>query len=401
MSYLVRQVIRASIFLGALIFSPCLLAQNWVDQFHECGQGVAALACEDFTRANFAEGHAWRLAGPFPSFCGGQSIRYVCQTNSFPCLSQPGTQWNQSTQSCECPLGQFFNSETQQCDLAQCPDPGDKAGFLSVPTSRPTVTLCHNNCQVVLFQVFKNGDSFIAEYEYTGNNCIPSGGDQPDPDNPVPEHPEPEEDPEDPDNAPSTDPTNDGNDSDGDGLPDGSDPDVDGDGIPNSEDPDIDGDGVPNTEDLDPGGEDKESSAYTDDDCIVRPTCDGDAIQCAQLMEFYRLRCLNDNDFTEEDANSKLSDFQETLDQTLDDVDSSYEEAFNIKDEFLFDVSLRDKIENLFPDSSCSDLSWETPSSTVYITCSDTQRVRDLTGLILGVFACIYIYNLARTPVQT
>ena len=44
-------------------------------------------------------------------------------------------------------------------------------------------------------------------------------------------------------------------DSDGDGVPNDTDPDVDGDGIPNGQDPDIDGDGIPNDQDSDMDGD--------------------------------------------------------------------------------------------------------------------------------------------------
>jgi len=44
-------------------------------------------------------------------------------------------------------------------------------------------------------------------------------------------------------------------DTDGDGIPNESDPDVDGDGIPNESDPDVDGDGIPNGNDTDVDGD--------------------------------------------------------------------------------------------------------------------------------------------------
>ena len=64
------------------------------------------------------------------------------------------------------------------------------------------------------------------------------------------------------------------NDSDGDGIPNGSDPDVDGDGTPNTSDKDIDGDGIENKNDPDIDGDGISNG--------IDPDADGDGIPDAE-----------------------------------------------------------------------------------------------------------------------
>jgi hypothetical protein len=81
-------------------------------------------------------------------------------------------------------------------------------------------------------------------------------------------------------------------DTDGDGTPDSQDDDIDGDGILNGQDDDIDGDGIGNDDDLDPTGEGEQlSSVSGGGTCAARPTCVGDAVQCAILFQTWKGRC--------------------------------------------------------------------------------------------------------------
>jgi hypothetical protein len=80
-------------------------------------------------------------------------------------------------------------------------------------------------------------------------------------------------------------------DIDDDGIPDKDDPDMDGDGIPNSEDGDIDGDGVANGDDGEPEGPGEEESSVSGGSCEERPSCKGDAVECATMLQVWMLRC--------------------------------------------------------------------------------------------------------------
>lgn len=80
-------------------------------------------------------------------------------------------------------------------------------------------------------------------------------------------------------------------DTDGDGIPDSNDPDIDGDGIPNSQDPDKDGDGIPDEDDPTPQGEGPQNSVDGGGTCSTRPSCTGDAVQCAILFQLWSARC--------------------------------------------------------------------------------------------------------------
>jgi hypothetical protein len=119
-------------------------------------------------------------------------------------------------------------------------------------------------------------------------------------------------------------------DTDGDGIPDGSDPDIDGDGIPNGQDGDSDGDGIPNAEDDNQTGggtcpqnyighqvnEENfvclPNPAATVGSCDSAVTCQGDAIQCAQLQLVHTNACdlmdeLNDDSGIQDAINDQLS----------------------------------------------------------------------------------------------
>lgn len=80
-------------------------------------------------------------------------------------------------------------------------------------------------------------------------------------------------------------------DTDGDGIPDKDDPDIDGDGVNNSIDPDIDGDGLVNEDDPTPDGDGIDGAVDGGGSCAQRPSCTGDAIQCALLFQSFSARC--------------------------------------------------------------------------------------------------------------
>ena len=112
------------------------------------------------------------------------------------------------------------------------------------------------------------------------------------------ETPTPKDDSENPD-VPETQPET-PTDTDGDGTPNNNDSDIDGDGINNSIDPDIDGDGVLNEDDQTPSGEESSPEVSGGGSCEFRPSCTGDAIQCAILYQGWASRC-------ESSSNSKVS----------------------------------------------------------------------------------------------
>jgi len=96
---------------------------------------------------------------------------------------------------------------------------------------------------------------------------------------------------EDPVEGDTTSNTPEESDIDGDGIPDRNDADMDGDGIVNGSDPDADGDGIPDVDDPEVGGDDQENSVSGGGSCDVRPSCTGDAVQCAILFQTYSTRC--------------------------------------------------------------------------------------------------------------
>lgn len=100
----------------------------------------------------------------------------------------------------------------------------------------------------------------------------------------TPERPDEPDDSENPDDS----------DIDGDGIPDKDDPDMDGDGTPNGEDGDKDGDGIPNGDDGEPEGPGEEDSSVSGGSCEERPTCKGDAVDCAILYQVWATRCEGD-----------------------------------------------------------------------------------------------------------
>lgn len=95
-------------------------------------------------------------------------------------------------------------------------------------------------------------------------------------------------------------------DTDGDGVPDGQDPnpsnpDTDGDGIPDGQDPDNDGNGIPDEEEGEPS-----QSEYTIGTCspgtqIQEPECssDLDSVQCAIYLNNWHHRCEEKQQFEE------------------------------------------------------------------------------------------------------
>ena len=91
-------------------------------------------------------------------------------------------------------------------------------------------------------------------------------------------------------------PNSNDHDIDGDGLANDNDPDIDGDGTANGADTDTDGDGIDDTNDLTPDGDGDGSEVGGGGSCSVRPSCSGDAIQCAILYQTWASRCETDKD---------------------------------------------------------------------------------------------------------
>lgn len=87
-------------------------------------------------------------------------------------------------------------------------------------------------------------------------------------------------------------------DNDNDGIPDDEDPDDDNDGIPDDIDDDDDNDGIPDPNDPTPSGEgeDQKNEVRGGGNCGASPICTGDAVQCANLYQLWKIRCATDDD---------------------------------------------------------------------------------------------------------
>ena len=234
-----------------------------------------------------------------------------------------GSVYNSQSESCSCPSGQtdyLATDGSYSCvnDLQECSP--SNPGFLGFVNNTAVCTY-DGGCEEGQTGGVVNGDWMcVTEPDCTGTwingSCIS-------PDDPTPS----------PENTDSK------NDTDGDGVPDSSDPDIDGDGIPNSTDDDIDGDGVLNADDQ---SNEKESEASGGGTCESAPICQGDAIQCAQLQQQWLSRCGTQKSYEESTCSVQPScdgdplqcqallndwEYECATESAADDAESEYQSA--------------------------------------------------------------------------
>lgn len=359
-----------------------------------CNTDLAALgsseSCSQYTACGVKAGHLYCLYEINQTWTSTQCNTPYYVTNRHCYLPS----------SAECPEGLTLNQETRRCEVDCSHLIGEPAGFDEGATEPPGYeSRCFAECAVTVDEYFQRSDNnlWVISYIYTGQAC--GGGD------PLGEPDQPPGTPPPDSNTPQVE-----KDTDGDGTPDHSDPDIDGDGIPNSEDTDTDGDGIPDDDDPTPWGEgpsegQKEpSSAHTSDSCLQRPSCSGDAIQCAQLNEIWRLRCKSANETTEYDQSdvdnvlTKLDNEGSTL---VDDWEAEFIESLADDDEITFSESLKNKIDGLIPNYNCTDVTLSYAGYSGTITCAKTAPMRSVVAWILGICTALALFNIARTPVQS
>lgn len=374
-------MVRYFVAVVIFVFSSSVFA-DWVDATSAsyCSNTGPTNACANTPPLNTAwRWRYWRNDGPS---CVEQ---FICQ------------KWSPNgTSPCDSP--QEWNQQTQQCGYPEgfCADKsGEDAGMVeNSPTAPGYELLCYSGCAVEVAEFFQRTDNnnWVIAYRYTGQECGPG--------DPLgePDLPPGEEGP--PAINPHTPP-----DTDGDGIPDDNDDDIDGDGIPNSEDDDKDGDGIPDNNDPSPGGpgeQERESSAHVALNCAQSPSCSGDAIECAQLVELWRLRCKGGGDSEQVDeslATEIISDVNAGGVDGLIDVAAEIESSLSDPAGITLSSGLTSGFTNLFPTLACTDLAFEFKGSSFVIPCSKTADFRELLRYVLYVMTAIYLYHLARKPV--
>lgn len=342
-----------------------------------CDKAARTTYCQNQSTSNGSV--PWRLETEV--YACGDGKRYRCQLyfGGSPCTA-PQT-WNQTTQQCVAPV--------------VCPSAGSDAGLdENAPTAPGHALQCFGSCAVFASEFFQRTDNnnWVILYAYTGQPCgpgdplgepdLPPGEDGPAPVNP---------------NQPS--------DTDDDGTPDSNDGDIDGDGIPNATDTDTDGDGISDDNDPSPQGpgqQEEESSAHTSLDCEQTPSCTGDGIQCAQLIEIWRLRCTGGND-TEQAADSLhdsiISDVLQSGSSELDSVQQEIQDSVNDPSGIEMPSGFKTYFTALFPSVSCADISFNWKGSAFVISCSKTADIRTLMAYVMFFTTIVYLYHLARRPV--
>lgn len=365
------------LFVGfALMYSGSAFS-NWVWRGQSCNPQAEANCKVEYYPARVD-------ILPNDSSCGGTAPRFVC------------FEWVGGS---PCPSGEVWSNELQQCVSDGEPDCAEKAGedaglVEDSPTAPGYEALCYSGCAVEVSEYFQrtDNDNWVIAYRYTGQPC--GDGD------PLgePDIPPGEEGP--PNIQPNIPP-----DTDGDGIPDSNDPDIDGDGIPNSEDTDSDGDGIPDIDDpspLGPGQQEPPSSAHVGSDCVQTPSCSGDAIECAQLVELWRLRCKGGGDTEQVDESfigNILNDVSGAGVDGLDDVEQAISESIDDPSGIEMPSGFNSYFTSLFPNPSCADITFSYQSRDFTISCVKTADLRTLIAYIMFITTCLYLYNLARKPV--
>lgn len=308
----------------------------------------------------------------------------------------------------ECPEGQIADPSTGQC-VYDCSDKIDTfAGWqrkysVCVVLSDGS-TNCDAACKESCATQWEGTQQYDLETDtlwgvitYTGAACPSSSGSS------DPNSPEQTNDIGDADQSSNEPP-----DTDGDGTPDSNDSDIDGDGTLNSQDSDIDGDGIANEDDPTPNGEgtgdgqaQDGSQAYHSDDCNVRPSCDGDPIQCAQLYEIWRWRCqtslTEELDGTEEGTIQGDADADVT--QTLDTLETDWTAALDDHGQWEFTDVFDTPLESVVADRGCQDYTFNfgflVSGGTYTLTCAQSAPVRDVMAYVFGFATLIGIYLTA------
>lgn len=300
-----------------------------------------------------------------------------------------GSVYESSTESCSCPVNSIEGTHADgsyQC-FSQPPEPecdGSNAQFVG-HFNNQAVCDYGNQCGDGMTGGTINGQwACVPEYNCSGwfmnGQCV-TGGNQPKPD------------------------------TDGDGTTDDQDEDIDGDGTANSQDPDMDGDGDDNENDPTPWGNEpeKNESAMSSSGCEAKPACDGNPIQCQQLMELWRNRCENPSmdEVSDELAGQLETDLEGEGQVLLDNYETSAIEALGEDSGMEFSQEVEQGLrEWLGISSQCSDWTVTTPamgpmsvSGSFSLKCSDTKIIRDILGFAFGLFTVFMLYHTARKPV--
>lgn len=352
-------------------------AHNLGDEPGSCLNGVACPGNNPW-----GAGRGYNLSN------GDQLIFLKDFSCSEPCSM--GEYWDDSTQTCtdQCP-GSSPPNPMGYCDNNDCPSAGTNAGqtYLTGGTPDWNSTYCDGSCELGVegFTAdLENDDAYYVVWEYTGLSCsvgTSPGGDPGPPDEPPPNNEPPDDD-------------NNGGDTDDDGTPD-------------SQDNDDDGDGIPDVDDPTPNGYwgDMPSSASSSDTCLERPACSGDPIQCHQLQELWRLRCLDDSGsdgelleevpdgFSDGLLGNLDSDGEDLIDQIGDGLESELE---NYQDNELgLNEGFLSQLETMFDYGSCSNHTVTILDNDVVFDCSRTQPIRTVGSWFFTCLTVIYVLYIA------
>lgn len=384
-----KKIIFAVLFFVCLSWSGSVFS-NWTNSiFDSCGPDPGSTLLSQCAAAYPSQ--PWRIAS-FPMSCGGGSLqtRHRCQY------------WNDPGNS-PCSELEIWNQDLQQCGdpPTDCTEKeGQDAGIIENSPTPPGYELqCFGECAVEAAEFFQrtDNDNWVIAYRYTGQLCGPG--------DPLgePDVPPGEEGP--PAVQPNTPP-----DTDNDGIPDSNDSDIDGDGLPNSEDEDTDGDGNPDINDPSPGGpgeQEPASSAHVGLNCAQSPSCSGDAIQCAQLVELHRLRCAGSLDAS--DITDMVNDLdglgdsmlQDAVDAQIEGIEDGLTEFDDVADG---PVSLfGEMIKGFLPQPvSCSAyvVAFPWPVGTQSFSCEKFDLFKLIYGWFLSVLVLIYVWHMAVQPVN-
>ena len=206
------------------------------------------------------------------------------------------------------------------------------------------------------------------------------------------------------------DPTN--PDTDGDGAPDGNDPDptnpdTDGDGIPDGEDPDNDNNGIPDDEEGD-----GPSSEYTSGTCnpgtqIQEPQCNSelDAVQCAIYLNNWHHRCDQKQQYTDLYGTEQEREEAALQGNQYLDPDSPENQLPSPSDDNVETINFSDTVSSLddsgFLSGSCpGDISVGVLSTSITFSfgpvCQLLENIRPI-FIALGWFAAALILGRSMT----
>lgn len=358
------------------LFLPLYSFADWVNVGAVCTGGGPT--CESLAAGSPWRTRYWRACNPSS---WGDEVFCDKWPSGSPC--EDGKVWNQGTQTCDV--------SPEYCEALQ----GEDAGIVeNSPTPPGYELICYSGCAVEASEFFQRTDNnnWVIAYRYTGQVCGP-GDPLSEPDLPPGEEGPPALNP----NQPS--------DTDDDGTPDSNDGDTDGDGIPNSTDTDDDGDGIADEDDPSPNGpgqQEQPSAANVALNCEQSPACTGDAIQCAQLVELWRLRCVGGGETEQVDeglSGEIVGDVSDTGTAGLDVVEDAIADSLDDPSGIEMPSTFSNFLTTIYPNPSCSDLSFNWMTGTFLVPCSKTAELRTLMAYVMFIVTVIYLYHLAIRPV--